>query len=60
MIEICRNCEYKTELKHNFVVGKGYEKSFCCIVFANEKDGNVVEVKDNDCCEMFKERGGDK
>ena len=60
MNEICKNCKYKSKLKHNFAVGKGFEESFCCIIFVNEKDGFILEVQNNDYCEMFEEMGGEK
>lgn len=53
MEEHCKNCNWFTKLKHNFSVGNGYESSNCCIVFANVKDGFVVEITENDMCEMF-------
>lgn len=53
MDEICKNCKYITMLKHNFTVGKGFEESFCCTIFANEEDGFVIEVELNDMCEMY-------
>ena len=53
MEERCKNCNWFTQLKHNFSVGNGYESSNCCIAFANEKDGFIVETTENDMCEMF-------
>ena len=52
----CKNCRYITKLKHNFEQGKGFEESFCCVLFAMEKGGFSVEVKLNDRCENFTER----
>lgn len=55
----CENCKYLRKLKHNFKVGSGFEETFCCIVFANEEDGFVVQVELNDdACEMYR-KGGD-
>ena len=53
MEECCKNCNWFTKLSHNFSVGNGFENSHCCIVFAKEKDGFVVETAENDMCEMF-------
>ena len=53
MEECCKNCNWFTKLSHNFSVKNGFENSHCCIVFANEKDGFVVETTENDVCEMF-------
>lgn len=54
--ERCENCQYFTQLKHNFKVGIGYESSNCCTVFAKGTDGFVVETTPNDMCECFKRR----
>lgn len=53
----CGSCEHIRTLKHNFKQGAGFEESFCCAVFANQKDGFVLEVDKDDMCEMFTERG---
>ena len=51
----CENCKYLRKLKHNFQVGSGFEESFCCVIFANEKNGFAVQVELNDdACEMYK------
>lgn len=56
--ERCENCKYLRKLKHNFRVGSGFEESFCCIVFANEKNGFAIQVElNNDACEMYKKGG---
>lgn len=54
MDKACKNCKYMTSLKHNFTVGKGLEDSFCCTIFAKEKNGFVLQVELNDICEMYK------
>lgn len=53
MEECCKNCNWFTKLSHNFSVGNGFENSHCCVVFAKEKEGFVVETTENDMCEMF-------
>ena len=56
-IERCENCTYIAELAHNFRQGTGYEKSYCCTVFAcAEQGGYVVEISRNDRCEVFLRR----
>lgn len=55
--ERCERCKHATRLKHNFQVGIGFEESFCCTLFAKEKDGFVLQVELNDMCEMY-EKGG--
>lgn len=58
--ERCEDCAYYSELEHNFAVGKGFEKSHCCVAFVyTERVGYVVECSPDDRCEMF-ERRGDK
>ena len=54
--ERCENCKSFTRLSHNFVVGVGFQDSFCCTLFAEDEDGFVVEVEKNDMCECFKRR----
>ena len=54
MAERCVDCDYCSILKHNFKVGEGFEKSYCCVAFPlTEHAGYVVEVTPNDRCEMF-------
>ena len=53
MKECCANCKYWKRLKHNFVVGKGFEESHCCVVFVDEDDTFILETKENGMCEMF-------
>ena len=53
----CENCKYLKRLKHNFTTGKGFEESFCCIIFANEEDGFVLQAELNDMCEMYQKGG---
>lgn len=48
-----QNCNWFTNLKHNFSVGNGYESANCCIAFANKKDGFVVETTESNMCEVF-------
>ena len=60
-IERCELCEYYRRLKHNFIVGKGFEESHACVVFLNiekcpEDDQWVQEVDPRDMCEYFTER----
>ena len=56
----CEDCKFYRELEHNFVQGKGFEKSHCCVLFEYYlKDiepidkGLIVEVSPGDCCEVF-------
>lgn len=56
----CEKCKYYRPLRHNFVVGKGYEESHCCVVLLaeaerekNECEPWVQEVESEDRCEMF-------
>ena len=51
----CKSCKYCRRLKKDFKVGKGYAESECCILFADEADGFVLEVGDNSYCEMYME-----
>ena len=51
--EKCLYCKFSVRLKHNFKRGHGFEESYCCLIFANEKDGFVVEVGENSVCENF-------
>lgn len=55
MSECCANCKHWKRLKHNFVVGKGFEESHCCVVFV---DDFILETKENGMCEMFTAKGG--
>ena len=48
--ELCRN--YK-RLKHNFTRGKGFEESYCCDLFGDEKGGWIQEVTPDGMCEVF-------
>lgn len=50
----CSYCQHVLKLEHNFEVGRGYQPSHCCVLFANENDGFVVEVSPNSMCEEFK------
>ena len=54
MEERCANCKYIRELKHNFQKGKGYETSHCCVAI----DEMITEVRNNDMCEVYAEKGG--
>ena len=49
----CEKCKHKTRLKHNFRVGSGFEETFCCTLFAKDKDGFVIQVELNDVCERY-------
>ena len=49
----CKSCKYQRRLKHNFKKGKGYQVDSCCVILANDADGFVIEVSDNECCEMY-------
>lgn len=51
--EKCLYCKYFVRLKHNFKLDHGFEESYCCHIFANEKDGFVIEVEENSMCECF-------
>ena len=51
----CELCKYYRGLHHNFVKGKGFEESHCCILFSTEKDAFVLEVEPQGICEMFTE-----
>ena len=57
--ERCENCKSFSRLKHKFAVGVGYQDSFCCTLFAKEKDGFVVETTKIDMCECFQRRAED-
>ena len=60
MTECCKNCKYWKKLKHNFVVGKGFEHSHCCVLFVSEEseDCFCLETEANELCEMFIKKGG--
>ena len=47
----CKNCIYKSKLAHNFVVGKGWETSLCCLLFAH--NNYIIEVQEDGTCEEF-------
>lgn len=51
----CEDCKFIRKLEHNFKIGKGYENSYCCILFTQIEDcqGGVVEVEPYSRCEMF-------
>lgn len=54
MIECCATCRYFHRLKKDFVVGVGFKESFCCdALLHTEKEAYVVEVTDDDMCEMY-------
>ena len=53
MKECCANCKYWKRLKHNFVIGKGFKHSHCCVLFVDEDDAFILETKENGMCEMF-------
>ena len=52
----CKNCISCRVLKHNHVAGKGFEKSYCCVLFANETNSSIMEVEEYDLCEEFVKR----
>lgn len=56
----CKNCHCKRRLKHNFQVDKGFEETYCCVLFANEKDGYVIQADPTDFCEEFRKGGAEK
>ena len=60
LTDCCKNCKYWKKLKHNFVVGKGFEHSHCCVLFVGEEseDCFCLETKANELCEMFIKKGG--
>lgn len=56
----CENCRWFHRLKHNFKVGKGFEKGYACdvLLHTEESDGEgwIQEVVPDEMCEMFEER----
>lgn len=52
MSEHCKDCIHCQKLEHNFEVGKGYDESLACDVLHDL----IVEVSENDMCEMFEEK----
>lgn len=57
--EICDNCEFIAELRHNFKPGAGFKKDYCCVVKAARsagKRGYAVQVSPWDSCEVFTRR----
>lgn len=68
MDDRCINCKYFHQLKHDFETGKGFKETSCCIAFTrlcdsrdniDDYDSFVVEVTENDTCEMFTKRKDD-
>lgn len=64
-LDICKNCKFFHRLKYGFELGKGFKESSCCIVLTrfsepcadmDDYDSFVVEVTENDRCEMFTEK----
>ena len=51
--KICKNCVWMAELKHNFKVGQGYEKSFCCTNLVDWAGKLIIEVSPDSTCEEF-------
>ena len=49
----CTRCFYYRRLKNKFELGKGYNTSYCCVRYANEIGGFVLEVDGSDYCENF-------
>ena len=55
--DFCAKCKYYHVLKHNFVIGKGFEKSHCCdVLLHSDGEGWVQEVEPSGMCEMFERR----
>lgn len=52
--ECCGRCKYYAELRKNFVRGRGWEDSHCCVALAREN--YIIECKETDMCEMFAEK----
>lgn len=52
----CKSCIHCRKLKKDFIQGKGFTESNCCIVLAHEKDGFVLEVTAREFCEMYREK----
>lgn len=52
----CKSCTHCRELKKDFIQGKGFTITNCCIALANEKDGFVLEVTAREFCEMYREK----
>ena len=58
-LEKCENCQFYRRLKHNFICGKGFEESHCCVVWIKTDDygsGWVQEVSPYGMCELFTEK----
>ena len=54
--KICKNCVWIAQLSHNFKVGQGFEKSYCCTNCIDSESGLIIEVKPTDSCEEFFKR----
>lgn len=56
MEDRCIECKHFFRLKHNFVVGKGFEESHCCLLFVPDEGAFVLEVQKDDICECFQRK----
>lgn len=54
-MERCETCKYYRRLKHNFKHGKGFDESYACVIYVNDRDAFVLEVNADDVCEMYSE-----
>ncbi len=52
-MERCETCKYYRRLKHNFKHGKGFDESYACVIYVNDRDAFVLEVNADDMCEMY-------
>ena len=53
----CKNCTCFKLLKCDFTVGVGFTYKHCCTLYANDENGFVLEVTENDSCECFQNKG---
>lgn len=56
MMERCTECKHFFRLKHNFVVGEGFEESHCCLLLVPDEGAFVLEVREDDFCECFQRK----
>ena len=56
----CDNCKYNRILEHNYVIGKGYEKSRCCtaLLDVHEEYGVIRQVYHRGICEKYVKKDG--
>ena len=56
----CANCLYNRILEHNYVIGSGYEKSWCCtaLLDVHEEYGVIRQVYPRGICEKYVKKDG--